>query len=125
MLTAARTLIGVIAALHCYIAYFEIFAWEERGPRVFSTFPPELFSKTIALAANQGTYNAFLAAGLIWALTITDRIWQRKIATCFLIFVMVAGVAGAITVSPRIMMVQTLPALIATVLLWWSAARQK
>lgn len=123
MLVISRVLIGLIAALHAYIAYFEMFAWETIGPRVFSTFPAELFAKTIDLAANQGIYNVFLAAGLIWAITIGDRVWQRKIATCFLLFVMVAGIVGAVTVSPRILMIQTVPALI-TMLLLWRAARQ-
>lgn len=123
MLAISRLLIGLIAALHAYIAYFEMFAWEATGPRVFSTFPAELFAQTIDLAANQGVYNAFLAAGLIWALTIADRAWQRNIATCFLLFVMVAGLVGAVTVSPRILMIQTIPALIAALLLW-RAARQ-
>ena len=121
MLMIARVLMGVIAALHAYIAYFEMFAWEVTGPRVFSTFPPELFGQTTVLAANQGIYNAFLVAGLIWALLIADREWQRKIGTCFLLFIMAAGVVGAVTISPRIMMIQTVPALIAALLLWRSA----
>ncbi len=121
MLLFARLLIALIAALHAYIAYFEMFAWETTGPRVFSTFPPDLFAQTTSLAANQGIYNAFLAAGLVWALTIGDGRWQRNIATCFLLFVMVAGIVGAITVSPRIALIQTVPALIAAVLLWRSA----
>lgn len=121
MLMIARVLMGVIAALHAYIAYFEMFAWEATGPRVFSTFPPELFGQTTVLAANQGIYNAFLVAGLIWALVIADREWQRKIGTCFLLFIMAAGVVGAVTISPRIMMIQTVPALIAALLLWRSA----
>lgn len=121
MLMIARVLMGVIAALHAYIAYFEMFAWETTGPRVFSTFPPELFGQTTVLAANQGIYNAFLVAGLIWALLIADREWQRKIGTCFLLFIMAAGVVGAVTISPRIMMIQTVPALIAALLLWRSA----
>lgn len=121
MLMIARVLMGVIAALHAYIAYFEMFAWEATGPRVFSTFPPELFGQTTVLAANQGIYNAFLVAGLIWALLIADREWQRKIGTCFLLFIMAAGVVGAVTISPRIMMIQTVPALIAALLLWRSA----
>lgn len=123
MLAISRILIGLIAALHVYIAYFEMFAWETTGPRVFTTFPADLFAQTTDLAANQGIYNAFLAAGLIWALTIADRVWQRKIATCFLLFVMVAGIVAAVTVSPRILMTQTIPALIAALLLW-RAARQ-
>jgi len=57
-------LVAVIAVLHFYIAWFEMFAWTSRGPEVFESFPPELFEQTIQLAANQGIYNAFLAAGL-------------------------------------------------------------
>tara|TARA_B110000879_G_scaffold206651_1_gene289030 strand:- start:794 stop:1177 length:384 start_codon:yes stop_codon:yes gene_type:complete len=83
MLMTARVLMGLIAALHLFIAYFEMFAWETTGPRVFSTFPPELFGQTTVLAANQGIYTAFLAVGLIWAVCITNREWQRKIGICF------------------------------------------
>ena len=123
MLMTARVLMGLIAALHFYIAYFEMFAWETTGPRVFSTFPPALLGQTTVLAANQGMYNAFLAVGLIWAVCITNREWQRKIGICFLLFIMAAGVVGAITISPRIMMIQTVPALLAALLLWRSAYR--
>ncbi len=116
----ALAMITLIAALHLYIAYFEIFAWEETGPRVFSGFPAELFSQTTELAANQGIYNAFLAVGLLWALTIGDRVWQRNVATCFLLFVLAAGLMGAVTVSTRILFVQSVPALVALALLWLS-----
>ena len=71
----ALILVALIAALHSYIAYFEIFAWETTGPRVFATLPADLFADTVLLAANQGMYNAFLAAGLIWSLLIQDRKW--------------------------------------------------
>ncbi|MEM8651724.1 MAG: DUF1304 domain-containing protein, partial [Pseudomonadota bacterium] len=91
-------LIALIALLHAYIAWFEIFAWETRGPNVFTTFPKELFSQTVEMAANQGIYNAFLAAGLIWCLFISDRKWQKNVAVCFLMFVAVAGIFGAATV---------------------------
>ena len=77
-------LVALIAALHAYIAWFEMFAWTSRGPKVFDMFPPELFEQTIQLAANQGIYNAFLAVGLVWALFIKDEEWQFKIAVCFL-----------------------------------------
>lgn len=109
----ALALIAAIAALHVYIAYFEIFAWETRGPAVFSSFPPELFGQTVELAINQGTYNAFLAAGLIWSLLIRDAEWKWNIATCFLLFVAVAGLVGALTASSRILFVQTFPACLA------------
>lgn len=119
------TLIAAIAALHLYIAWFEMFAWESKGPKVFSSFPPELFSQTISMAANQGIYNAFLAAGLIWSLTIKERHWHTRIAACFLIFVAVAGVVGATTVSTRILFVQTVPAMLTLGLLFLSRKRQQ
>lgn len=85
-------LIGLIAVLHLYIAWFEIFAWVSQGPRVFSVLSPELFEPTKSMAANQGLYNAFLAVGLLWSLFIKNPEWRFKVATCFLLFVSVAGV---------------------------------
>ena len=111
-------LVALIALLHSYIAWFEMFAWESRGPRVFTGFAPEFFGDTVAMAANQGIYNAFLAAGLVWSLTIRDPLWQRRVATCFLLFVAVAGLVGAATIMPRILLIQTIPAGIALALLW-------
>nr|WP_298929166.1 DUF1304 domain-containing protein [uncultured Erythrobacter sp.] len=116
MQTLSKLAIGLIALLHLYIAWFEMFAWTTRGPKVFASFPAELFEPTIPMAANQGLYNAFLAAGLIWSLVIKDPQWRFKVALCFLIFVAVAGIFGAATVSPRIMVVQTVPAIIAMIL---------
>ena len=109
--------IAVIAALHFYIAWFEIFSWTTRGPKVFTDFPKELFDQTIQMAANQGIYNAFLAAGLIWSLLIKDLKWQANVATCFLLFVAIAGVFGAATVTTKTLVIQTIPALIALALL--------
>lgn len=121
----ALVLIALIALLHLYIAWFEIFAWETRGPKVFSSFADDLFSKTLAMAANQGLYNAFLAAGLIWSLLIKDEQWQRNVASCFLLFVFVAGVFGAVTVSPKIFIVQSIPSAIALALLYLSVRNNK
>ncbi len=118
MLKLAKVLIGLIAALHMYIAWFEIFAWETRGPSVFPAFPSELFSQTVSMAANQGLYNGFLAAGLIWSLLIRDAKWQANIAFCFLTFVAIAGIFGAFTVSPRIAIIQTAPAFTAMICLF-------
>ncbi len=109
----ATILIALIAVLHLYIAWFEMFAWVTRGPQVFSVLPPDLFEPTKAMAANQGLYNAFLAAGLLWSLFIKDEQWRFKVATCFLLFVTVAGIFGGVTVSQRIIFVQTVPAVIA------------
>jgi len=91
MRIAALILIAVIAALHFYIAWFEIFSWTTRGPKVFTNFPKELFDQTITMAANQGIYNAFLAVGLGWSVLIKDQEWQVNVATCFLLFVVVAS----------------------------------
>ncbi len=120
----ARIVIGLIALLHFYIAWFEIFAWTTRGPVVFSSFPAELFEPTKMMAANQGLYNGFLAAGLVWSLCIKDYLWHRRVATCFLLMVCVAGIFGAATVSPRIVFIQSIPALLAIILLWLAAKRQ-
>ena len=117
MRTAALALIAAISVLHAYIAWFEIFAWETRGPKVFTDFPVELFPQTTELAANQGLYNAFLAVGLAWSLFIADRRWQVNVATCFLLFVAVAGIFGAATAAVKILFVQTVPAVVALVLL--------
>lgn len=125
MATLAKIVIAIIALIHCYIAWFEIFAWTSRGPTIFKTFPPELFEQTIAMAANQGIYNAFLAAGLIWSLCIVDLLWHRRVATCFLLMVCTAGIFGAFTVSTSILFVQTIPALIGIVLLVLAAKRRQ
>lgn len=117
MTLLVQILIGIIALLHLYILYFEMFAWESRGPKVFGSFPKDLFPKTKALAANQGLYNGFLAAGLIWSLLIADVLWSKNIATFFLICVAIAGLYGAYSASRRIIYVQTVPAVITLALL--------
>lgn len=117
MRNLALVFIAVIAALHFYIAWFEIFSWTARGPKVFTDFPKELFDQTIQMAANQGIYNAFLAIGLVWSLLIKDRKWQVNVATCFLLFVAIAGIFGAVTVTIKTLVIQTLPAVMALVLL--------
>ena len=110
-------LIGIIALFHCYILWLEMFAWTTRAPKVFTSLSPELFPKTVTLAANQGLYNGFLAAGLIWTFFLEDKIWKINISIFFLCCIAVAGIYGAMTASRRIFFVQALPALIALVLL--------
>ena len=112
MSTISIVLIGLIILIHVYILCLEMFLWTSRGPKVFKSFPKNLFEPTKALAANQGLYNGFLAAGLIWSLTISDVVWQQNVALCFLIFVTVAGIYGALTAERRIFFVQALPALL-------------
>ena len=109
---AIKIVIGLVAILHLYFLYFEMFAWETTGRRIFRQFPADLFPKTKALAANQGLYNGFLVAGLAWSLNISDPIWADKVALFFLGCVLVAGVYGAFTASKKIFWVQGFPALI-------------
>jgi len=92
--------------------WFEMFAWESRGPKVFRQFPKDLFPKTKALAANQGLYNGFLAGGLIWSLLISDIIWSENVALFFLACISIAGIYGSISADRNILYVQTLPAAI-------------
>mgnify|MGYP003893107313 CR=1 FL=1 len=72
----------------------------------------EQFEKTKVMAANQGLYNGFLAAGLIWSLLISDAEWSKNVALFFLACVLVAGVYGALTASKRIFFVQAVPAIL-------------
>ena len=124
MHTISKILIGFIAFLHTYIMIFEMFLWESRGPKVFSSFPIELFAPSKTLAANQGLYNGFLAAGLLWALFfIKDIKWKNNISLFFLICVAIAGLYGAFTASPKIIYVQTIPALIAIASLYLLKAK--
>lgn len=106
-------LIGLIAALHFYFLYFEMFAWTTKGRKIFRSFPADLFEKTKSMAANQGLYNGFLAAGLIWTFFIEDEIWRNNIAIFFLSCVAVAGIYGAMSVDKKIFFIQGVPALIA------------
>jgi len=109
----ARILIGLTAALHLYIAWFEIFAWTTVGPDVFSTFDPALFDDTVELAANQGVYNVFLAVGLIWALTITEAQWRFRVSMVFLGFVAIAGIAASVTIEFSSGLPQLIPSVLA------------
>ena len=120
MRKTANILILTIALLHFYIAWFEMFAWTTRGPTAFPSLPGDLFEPTTAMAANQGLYNAFLAVGLVWSRLIKNRLWADKIAACFLLFVAAAGILGALTVSPKILMLQTAPAAAALLLVYLS-----
>lgn len=108
----AKIIVALVALMHLYILWFEMFAWTSRGPKVFKSLDRNLFEPTKTLAANQGLYNGFLAAGLIWSLLIGDPVWQINVALCFLIFVAVAGIYGAATAERRIFFVQALPALL-------------
>jgi len=109
----AQILTAFVVLIHIYIVWLEMFAWTTRGRKVFKNFPQELFEPTKALAANQGLYNGFLAAGLIWSFLISDPVWQVNVRLFFLGCVVVAGIYGAWSADKKILMVQTLPAILA------------
>ena len=109
LLSAVAT--GVVALLHAGFLVLEMFLWDTpTGRRVFGT-SREFATESKALAANQGLYNGFLAAGLAWGLWMGDA--GEGIRMFFLLCVVVAGVFGAITASRAILWVQAVPALIA------------
>ena len=114
----AAALVLVVAALHVYFLVLEMFLWATPfGRRTFG-MTAELAQSTRTLAANQGLYNGFLAAGLVWGLVAYGVHSGRPVLTFFLVCVVIAGVYGAITVSRRILFVQALPALVAAGALW-------
>ena len=111
MTIAANIMVGLVALLHAYFLVLEMFLWETpRGRRVFGT-TPEFAAASKSLAANQGLYNGFLAAGLIWGLFAGD-----PVKVFFLACVIVAGAYGAATVNLKILWVQAAPAAIALAL---------
>jgi putative membrane protein len=114
----ANVLIGLVTLSHLGFLVLEMFLWDHPvGRKVFS-LTPDLSAQTAALAANQGLYNGFLAAGLVWALW-ADR---RDLKIFFLGCVIVAGVFGALTAKTSILFVQGLPAAIALVVSLLAAA---
>jgi putative membrane protein len=107
----ANILIGLVGLIHVYIVYLEMFLWDKpQGMKAFGS-TPEFAKASKVLAANQGLYNGFLAAGLIWGL------WQGAAGFDFKVFflacVIIAGLYGAATASRRILYVQALPAAVA------------
>jgi putative membrane protein len=115
MSIAATIALLVIAVLHAYILVLEMFLWTTPRARGAFGTTPELAEATKALAANQGLYNGFLAAGLVWAAASSGTV-RFQAGIFFLACVAVAGLYGAATASRRILFVQTVPALIALAL---------
>jgi putative membrane protein len=114
----ADALVALVAALHVYFLVLEMFLWTKPlGLKTFRNSPAKA-AESAVLAANQGLYNGFLAAGLVWGLVQPIPGFAFQIKVFFLLCVIVAGVYGAATVSRRILLVQAAPAAIALVLLW-------
>ncbi len=114
MTIVATILVALVALEHLYILWIEMFAWTTKGRKVFKgVLPDELFESTRGLAANQGLYNGFLAAGLIWGLTIAEPLWSLRVQLFFLLCVVTAATYGAMRSSPSILIKQGLPAILA------------
>jgi putative membrane protein len=110
MSTIANVVIGLVALLHVYFLVLEMFLWDKpAGLRAFGqTLEAARASKV--LAANQGLYNGFLAAGLIWGLTLGAA--GTGVKVFFLTCILVAGLYGAATASRKILFIQAIPAAI-------------
>ena len=120
MSTVATIAVLLVAALHVYFLLLEMVFWTKPlGRRVFA-LDAAFAEATRGLAANQGLYNGFLAAGLVWGVIAgsTGTPDGRAIETFFLVCVIVAGAFGAATVNKKILFVQAMPAAIALVLVW-------
>ncbi|MFZ2154656.1 MAG: DUF1304 domain-containing protein [Bradyrhizobium sp.] len=118
MIFIANLLVALVAVLHVYFLVLEMFLWTK--PLGLKTFrnTPEKANDSAVLAANQGLYNGFLAAGLVWGLIQSTPAFAFQTKVFFLLCVIVAGVYGAATVSRRILYVQAAPAAVALILLW-------
>ena len=114
----ATIAVVLVALLHVYFLILEMFLWQTPyGRRTFG-LTPEFAAATRSLAANQGLYNGFLAAGLLWGLALGAA--GRPVEIFFLGCVVVAGVFGAATANRKILRVQALPGAIALALVLWS-----
>jgi putative membrane protein len=114
----ANALVAPVAALHVYFLVLEMILWTRPlGLKTFRNSSEKATGQAV-LAANQGLYNGFLAAGLVWGLLQGVPSFAFQIKTFFLLCVIVAGIYGAVTVSRRILWVQAAPAAIALILLW-------
>ena len=118
MATVALIAVALVALLHLYFLVLEMFLWDKpAGLRAFG-HTPEAAAASKVLAANQGLYNGFLAAGLIWGLSLGTQ--GTPVLVFFLLCVLIAGLYGAWTASRRILFVQALPAVIALACVWMS-----
>ena len=115
---AANIVIGVVAALHAYFMVLEMFLWTRpAGQRAFGPTLEQAQASKV-LAANQGLYNGFLAAGLVWGLLAGPQAVAVK--AFFLSCVVIAGLYGGFTASRKILFIQALPAAVGLALLGWS-----
>ena len=114
MMLAANLVTALVALLHGYFLVLEMFLWNTPFGRRTFKLTPEFAAASKALAANQGLYNGFLAAGLAWGLMLGPGGFAIRVF--FLACVIVAGAFGAATVGRKILFVQALPAAVALAL---------
>jgi len=112
-----NSLVLFIAVEHVWFMIFEIFMWNSAYARRAFKMSKETAASSAALAKNQGLYNGFLAAGLIWSILIADSSQAHSVKIFFLCCVGIAGIFGALTANYRIFFIQALPAFIALGLL--------
>jgi putative membrane protein len=119
MQVVANVATGLVAALHLYFMVLEMLLWNTpRGRRIFRT-SIEFAAASRVLAANQGLYNGFLAAGLIWGIWLGES--GSHIRIFFLGCVVIAGIFGGMTSNRKILLYQAMPGVIAFALVLWSS----
>ena len=111
----ATILVAIVALIHLYILVLEMFLWNTKTGRKAFNLSADFARETRVLAANQGLYNGFLAAGLLWGLWLGEN--GIQVTVFFLACVLIAGVFGAMTASRKILYVQAIPALAALIAL--------
>jgi len=116
MSIVAKILIALVALEHVYFLVLEMFLWTAPRTRAAFGMSAEQAEQTKVLAGNQGLYNGFLAAGLLWGLYLGDAGFQFKVF--FLLCVAVAGLYGAATAARKILYIQTVPAALALIAVW-------
>ncbi|MDP2309427.1 MAG: DUF1304 domain-containing protein [Pseudomonadota bacterium] len=120
MALVATALVALVALLHTWFLVLEMFLWEKPlGRKTFGN-SVEKAALTAVLAKNQGLYNGFLVAGLVWGIVLSSQgaAHAKDVETFFLACVVIAGAYGAATVSPRIFLIQAVPAILALVAVW-------
>jgi putative membrane protein len=120
MSTLANIVIAIIALMHAWFLILEMFLWDKpTGRRAFG-LSPEFAAQSKVLAANQGLYNGFLAAGLIWGLILGDTPEGTHVKIFFLACIFVAGLYGGFTATRKVLWIQAAPALVALILVGMS-----
>lgn len=111
-------LTSLVCFLHFYFMFLEMVLWEKKSVRAVFGMSAEIAKQTRPMAINQGLYNGFLAAGLLWSLLVMDDNLKMQLQVYFLSCVLIAGVVGALTVTRRILWIQSFPAALALLVLF-------